>query len=233
MNLEKALGFFSAPPGLSQLLSDYGNNDMLKKTDVLAAVGLVQRHSSLGMAAFFSKTNGSPQDKKKAIILLARHGLEYCDTVPSLARLDPDNKKKVILCLAACACAGYAHSAATTRKCVKCAGRGLTDLQICLLCKGKGVITAACRDCKGRGECVDRFESASRGHPVLITCKRCKGRGYPRYPSTTAYQALTQITDAISLDTWKKSVKPFYDGLISKLEMEQAHAEAVFKRVIS
>lgn len=40
-----------------------------------------------------------------------------------------------------------------------------------------------------------------------------------------------QITDAISLDTWKKSVKPFYDGLIIKFEVEESWADAQLREV--
>ncbi|EJE1166117.1 antitermination protein, partial [Cronobacter sakazakii] len=55
--------------------------------------------------------------------------------------------------------------------------------------------------------------------------------GYPRLPSTEAFAAVCQITDAISLDTWKKSVKPFYDGLIIKFEVEESWADAQLREV--
>ncbi|CAD5354804.1 protein of unknown function [Enterobacter cancerogenus] len=64
---------------------------------------------------------------------------------------------------------------------------------------------------------------------VLADCKRCSGRGYERIPSTKAYAAVCQITEAISLDTWKKSVKPFYDQLITKFDIEEAWADAQLK----
>lgn len=67
--------------------------------------------------------------------------------------------------------------------------------------------------------------------PVLAACKRCSGRGYERIPSTEAHAAVCQITDAISLDTWKKSVKPFYDQLITKFDIEEAWAEAQLKQI--
>jgi Ribonuclease G/E len=62
--------------------------------------------------------------------------------------------------------------------------------------------------------------------PVLSDCKRCGGRGYERIPSTEAYAAVCQITDAISVATWKKSVKRFYDQLITKFDIEEAWAES-------
>jgi hypothetical protein len=35
----------------------------------------------------------------------------------------------------------------------------------------------------------------------------------------------------LTLDTWKKSVKPFYDQLITKLEIEEGYANSVLAKV--
>ncbi|MGS6189729.1 antitermination protein Q [Enterobacter asburiae] len=86
---------------------------------------------------------------------------------------------------------------------------------LCPQCKGKRVVSCACNDCHGRGKAINQALTKQQGVPVLADCKRCSGRGYERIPSTEAYAAVCQITDAISLDTWKKSVKPFYDQLIT------------------
>jgi len=96
---------------------------------------------------------------------------------------------------------------------------------LCQKCQGKGVISTACTDCRGRGKALNKKESKKQGVPVLCTCKRCSGRGYERIPSTEAFAAVCQITDAVTLDTWKKSVKPFYDKLITKFDIEEAWAE--------
>lgn len=97
---------------------------------------------------------------------------------------------------------------------------------LCTACKGKKVVSCACNDCHGRGKAVNQDLTEKQGVPVLADCKRCGGRGYERIPSTEAYAAVCQITDVISLDTWKKSVKPFYDQLITKFDMEEAWAES-------
>lgn len=102
---------------------------------------------------------------------------------------------------------------------------------LCSTCKGKKVVSCACNDCRGRGKAVDQKKTQKQGVPVLTDCKRCSGRGYERIPSTEAHAAVCQITDAISLDTWKKSVKPFYDQLISKFDIEEAWAEAQLKQI--
>ncbi|MCL7653727.1 antitermination protein, partial [Klebsiella pneumoniae] len=92
-------------------------------------------------------------------------------------------------------------------------------------------VSCACNDCRGRGKAVDKKETKKQGVPVMTDCKRGGGRGYERIPSTEAYAAVCQITDAISLDTWKKSVKPFYDQLITKLDIEEAWAENQLKQI--
>jgi len=102
---------------------------------------------------------------------------------------------------------------------------------ICRKCTGKGVVSAACNDCRGRGKAVNQKETKKQGVPVFSTCKRCSGRGYERIPSTEAYAAVCQITDAITVATWEKSVKPFYDQLISKFDIEEAWAEAQLKQI--
>ncbi|MEB2418265.1 antitermination protein [Citrobacter sp. R-1.5.2] len=102
---------------------------------------------------------------------------------------------------------------------------------LCTTCKGKKVVSCACNDCRGRGKAVDQEETTKQGVPVFANCKRCSGRGYERIPSTEAHAAVCQITDAISLDTWKKSVKPFYDQLITKFDIEETWAEKQLKQI--
>lgn len=102
---------------------------------------------------------------------------------------------------------------------------------LCHQCKGKKVISCACNDCHGRGKAVNQELTEKQCVPVLSDCKRCSGRGYERIPSTEAYAAVCQITNAITLDTWKKSVKPFYDQLISKFDMEEAWAESQLRAI--
>ena len=102
---------------------------------------------------------------------------------------------------------------------------------LCQKCKGKGVVSASCNDCHGRGKAVNEKLTKEQGVPVIGNCKRCSGRGYERIPSTEAYAAICSITEEISLDTWKKSVKPFYDQLITKFDIEESWAESQLKAI--
>ena len=102
---------------------------------------------------------------------------------------------------------------------------------LCQKCQGKGTVSTACNDCHGRGQAVNKAETERQGIPVIASCKRCSGRGYERIPSTVAHNAICQLTDAITLDTWKKSVKPFFDQLITKFDIEEAWAESQLKQI--
>lgn len=102
---------------------------------------------------------------------------------------------------------------------------------LCQKCKGKGVVSTACNDCHGRGKAVNEKLTKEQGVPVIGNCKRCSGRGYERIPSTEAYAAVCSTTDAISVATWEKSVKPFYDQLITKFDIEEAWAESQLKAI--
>lgn len=95
---------------------------------------------------------------------------------------------------------------------------------MCPSCKGKGNVSTACRDCSGRGTAVDRKETEKQGVPVRGTCKRCSGRGYERIPASHAFEAIQQHTQSISLASWDKTVKPFYDELIRNLDEEESIA---------
>lgn len=102
---------------------------------------------------------------------------------------------------------------------------------LCGTCKGKGVVSAACRDCKGRGKAVLEDETKKQGVPVLGNCKRCGGRGYERIPAVEAYRAISKATEGIGQATWDRSVKPFYDQLIGKLEIEESWADSTLRKV--
>lgn len=106
-----------------------------------------------------------------------------------------------------------------------------TERVLCKTCKGKGVVSSACRDCNGRGRAVLRKETQQQGVPVMGDCKQCGGRGFERTPSTDAYRAIACLTDAVSLATWEKSGKAFYEQLIGKLEIEESWANAALNHV--
>ncbi|MGS9154815.1 antitermination protein, partial [Salmonella enterica subsp. enterica serovar Infantis] len=57
--------------------------------------------------------------------------------------------------------------------------------------------------------------------------KQCSGRGYERRPASSGFRAICQFTDAISPGVGDKAIKPFYESLISEVEMEESAATVV------
>lgn len=258
MNLENTVKFHFAK---STMIGDSPRataSDSLTGTDIMAAMGMTQERAAMGYSAFLGKMGISQNDRERAIALLAEYALTRCDKVAALRKLEAGVKPLMMRQLAAFAFEDYSRSAASVKQCDCCAGAGfiLADVfnnkyrkpegkmavagmvkvqetvkVLCKKCNGAGQVSAACSDCRGRGKAVNQELTEKQGVPVLADCKRCGGRGYERIPSTEAYAAICLITDAISLDTWKKSVKPFYDLLITKFDIEEAWAEAQLKQI--
>jgi len=241
----KTASFAGMPPATA--------SDALSGTDYMAAMGMTQSRAPLGYAAFMGKVGVSDNDARRAVSLLTEYALSTCDKVAALRKLGPDIKTAVMQTLATYAYMDYCRSAASVKPCECCQAKGFIEADVftmksplsggssrnvrevvrvlCKACGGKGVVSSACRDCSGRGRAVDRKLTEEQGVPVMGDCKRCCGRGYERIPSTDVHRTIEGVTDAISLDTWKKSVKPFYDGLIGKIEIEESWANDSLNKV--
>lgn len=241
----KTASFAGMPPATA--------SDALSGTDYMAAMGMTQSRAPLGYSAFMGKVGVSDNDARRAVSLLTEYALSTCDKVAALRKLDPDVKPAVMQTLATYAYMDYCRSAASVKPCECCQANGFIEADVfsmksplsggyarnvkdtvrvlCKQCGGKGVVSSSCRDCRGRGRAVDRKLTEEQGVPVMGDCKRCCGRGYERIPSTDVHRMVEGVTDAISLDTWKKSVKPFYDGLIGKVEIEESWANAALNKV--
>lgn len=227
--------------------------DTLTGTDYIAAMGMVMARAPIGYSAFMGKVGVSENDAARAVCLLTEFALQSCDKVAALRKLATDIKPAVMQVLATYAYMDYCRSAASVKPCECCHAKGFIEADVfsmksplsggyarnvkdtvrvlCKQCGGKGVVSTACRDCNGRGRAVMKVETKKQGVPVMGDCKRCCGRGYERIPSTEVHRTVEGVTDEISLDTWKKSVKPFYNGLIGKIEVEESLANIALNKV--
>lgn len=227
--------------------------DTLTGTDYIAAMGMAMARAPIGYSAFMGKVGVSENDAARAVSLLTEFALQSCDKVAALRKLDTDTKPAVMQVLATYAYMDYCRSAASVKPCECCQAKGFIEACIfsmksplsggharhvedtvrvlCKQCGGKGVVSTACRDCNGRGWAVMKAETEKQGVPVMGDCKRCCGRGYERIPAVEAFRAVCDITDSISLATWDRSGKPFYDQLIGKLEIEESWANAALNKV--
>jgi len=205
--------------------------DAVTGSDVMAALGMTLKRAPLGYSAFFGKMNLSSHDRNRAIRLLAEAGLKASVYYPALTKLPEEELKAVITVIACHAFLDYARSPDTELSCHTCNGTGLWEGKCCCKCDGKGVLRAACKDCKGRGHSVNRTLTRFQGVPVYQPCRRCSGRGVQRIPSTAVFKAVCQVTQALSADTWNKSIKQLLDFLITVLHQEEAWAEKQLSRI--
>ncbi|CDG19977.1 Antitermination protein Q homolog from lambdoid prophage Qin [Xenorhabdus poinarii G6] len=261
MNLESALKYhFAKSPSLTDAPKST-SSETLTGTDVMAAFGMCQSKVSFGYSAFAGKMGLSRNDREKSIKLLTQYGMRRCDKVAALRKLSPKIKVKVVQILAKFAFMDYARSAASVTECEKCRGVGIIYSkkevikhpgitradgvviiepwievdqvgELCQKCNGKGSISCACKDCKGRGTTVDQEETERQGVPVRKACERCSGRGYERIPASKAFKTCKAISD-ITIDQWKRGVKAFYEDLIQECERGEIKADNMLKKVTS
>lgn len=101
---------------------------------------------------------------------------------------------------------------------------------LCPECKGKGVISNACR-CHGKGKVLDKEKTKLQGIPVMKDCPKCQTRGYARLPAENVRRAIcTEVMD-LSEPTWRRNFKPLYEALIGQCHKEEAEAEKMLSKV--
>lgn len=197
----------------------------LSNADIMAAAGMTQRRAALGYAAFAGKMNLSKNEGATAVSLLLATAEKESAHYPALRKLSAKERQDVLTIMSVFAFLDYARSPATEIECSSCKGKGLRKSKPCSKCCGKGVVRAACKDCKGRGQAMNRMKTQLQGVPIWQHCKRCAGRGFERIASVVVFRAVCQVTDAITLDTWNKSVKKLADFLVAELHKEEEWAE--------
>lgn len=256
MKLESALKYFNPK---SQAFTDSSRgtgSESLTGTDLMGAVGFCQSKSPFGISAVMAKTGNSDQDTIRTVQQLMQYANR---TAPKLLRKAAGAKLgRCLAVLSKLAFDEYARSAATTASCQHCNGEGfikivrevekyaghinsLTGEEViparfekemvrekCTHCDGKGHISARCR-CNGTGRVRDMELSARRGAPVDKDCERCSGRGFRRSPSSAAYRAITALLPDLTQSSWSRNWKPFFEKLVAKCEIEENHADAVFR----
>lgn len=231
MKFENVISYHHPHSNLSSLVLSSLTPGAFTSTDVMTALGVTQKRAPLGYSAFFGKMNISKHDRDRAISLLVEAGMRASVRYPALTKLPEEECLAIITVIAGYAFLDYARSPDTESPCHTCNSTGLLKGKCCSKCGGKGVVRAACKDCKGRGQSVNRTQTRFQGVPVYQSCKRCSGRGFEHLPSTVVYRAVCKVSEAISSDTWNKSVKRLLDFLVTMLHQEEAWAEEQLSRL--
>jgi hypothetical protein len=156
MKLESVVKYHS-PRSVSPFTRQSSRSpDDMTGSDVMAALGMTQKRAPLGYSAFFGKMQLSHHDRDRAVGLLTVTGMKSSVHYPALTKLPEDERLAVVTVIAGYAFLDYARSPDTESPCHACHGTGLRNGKYCSKCNGKGVVRAACKDCKGRGEAVTR-----------------------------------------------------------------------------
>lgn len=252
MNLENTVKYHFAK---STMISDAPRataSDSLTGTDIMAAIGMTQSRADLGFSAFLGKMDISDYDRERAIDLLTKYAIEHCDKVAALRKLESDVKPKVMQVLATFAFADYSRSAASTRTCDCCNGNKFVEAEVmtmkhigqphlsekremvkvlCHKCKGKGVVSNACR-CNGKGVVLDEEKTRQQGGlPAHKTCSRCNGRGYSRLLPETVRKFISDSVIEIPEATWRRSYKDFFESLVVECLKQEEYANSMLKKV--
>lgn len=257
MKLESALKYFNPKSQNYAATTPSTGSESLTGTDLMGAIGFCQSKSPFGISAVMAKTGNSEHDTARTVQQLMQYANH---TAPKLIRKAAGAKLgRCLAILSKLAFDEYVRSAATTVDCQHCKGTGfnivkrevmryaghidsLTGEQVipprfetemvkelCTHCGGKGQISARCR-CKGTGRMRDMELSARRGVPVDKECERCSGRGFRRLPSSAAHRAITTLLPDLTQSSWSRNWKPFFEKLVAKCEIEENHADAVFRK---
>lgn len=256
MKLESALKYFNPKTQNFLATAKTTGTDSLTGTDLMGAIGYCQSKAPFGISAVMAKNGGSDLDAYRTVEQLTQYANR---TAPKLLRKAAGAKLgRCLVVLSKLAFDEYSRSAATTAPCSHCSGTGfiedmqdvmkypghfssLTGEEIipprfnremvkteCSHCEGKGAASVRCR-CNGTGRMRDIEASRRTGAPVDHDCERCSGRGFKRSPSSAAHRAINALLPDLTQSSWSRNWKPFFESLVTKCEVEESHADCVFR----
>lgn len=257
MKLESALKYFNPKSQQYDATTPATGSDSLTGTDLMGAVGFCQSKAPFGISAVLAKSTGNNEETFRTVEQLLQYANR---TAPNLLRKAAGAKLgRCLVVLSKLAFEEYARSASSTAPCKHCNGNGFNHVlrsvvkypgyvsavdgeekipprivqetirEKCSNCDGKGRVSARCR-CNGTGRVRDLEASKRQGVPVDKECERCSGRGFKRSPGARAYRAISVLVPDLQERTWNRNWKPFFDKLVTKCEIEEAHADSVFHR---
>lgn len=100
----------------------------------------------------------------------------------------------------------------------------------CPSCKGKRVLSNACR-CHGKGKVVDQEKTKEMGGiPVWKTCDKCSGRRYRRLKFSTVFEGVQTAWDVKKTFAYDH-LQPFFESLVTECHKEEAFADSVIAKV--
>lgn len=174
----------------------------LNKTDIMTALGFVQRYEGAGLALVLAK---------------------YCK--------DSGSAKKALLALQAeCARVAPRYVGAIKERGAGMALKRVAELALANYCRTADTPDAACQ-CHGRGAVRDLEASRLHGKPMEKPCGKCHGTGLKPVPMTTVIRAISPLLGDIGRWKMERTWFPLYDAMVAWCHEQESAAQSTYRRV--
>lgn len=177
----------------------------LTKSDVMTALGMVQKHNGAGMA-----------------LVMAR----YCKDLG-------DAKKALLAVQAECTKIAPRYVGAIKERGHGMALRRVAELALEHYCRTVDTPGASCHPqfCRGRGVIRDLELSRLHGKAIDKTCPRCNGTGLRPIPGTQVRRAIEPLLGTLTRGEWEQQWYPLYQAVLAWCHVQESEVEAFYKRV--
>ncbi|MCP2234057.1 MULTISPECIES: antitermination protein [Erwinia] len=147
------------------------------KSDIVASLAFLRGENLIGLELFLAKIKINKPDK--SFDFLYQIAIENCESVPSLKKLSPSQRKSVLEIICASAFEDFARSAATTRPCKNCSSMGFLEAEVFTNCFSKNKACSPVlveENAKSTTEIKGKWRQIRE--VVRVLCHDCKGKGY-------------------------------------------------------
>ncbi len=177
----------------------------LTKSDVMTALGMVQKHNGAGMALVMARYCKDLGDAKKALLAV------QAECTKIAPRYVGGNKER-------------GHGMALRR---------VAELALVHYCRTVDTPDAACHPqfCRGRGVIRDLELSRLHGKAVDKVCPRCNGTGLRPIPGTQIRRAIEPLVGGLTRGQWERDWYPLYLAMLAWCHQQEGEVEGVYKRV--
>lgn len=177
----------------------------LTKSDVMTALGMVQKHNGAGMALVMARYCKDLGDAKKALLAVQA---ECTKMAPRYVGANKERGHGMALCRVA-------------------------ELALEHYCRTVDTPGAACHPqfCRGRGVIRDLELSRLHGKAIDKVCPRCGGTGLRPIPGTQFRRAIEPLAGGLTRGQWERGWYPLYLAVLAWCHQQESEVEAFYKRL--
>ena len=169
----------------------------LTKSDVMTALGMVQKHNGAGMALVMARYCKDLGDAKKALLAV------QAECTKIAPRYVGGNKER-------------GHGMALRR---------VAELALEHYCRTADTPGAACR-CGGRGTVRDLELSKLHGEPMDKACPRCGGTGLRPILGSQVRRPIEVLVGQFTRGQWERGWRPLYLAVLAWCHQQESTTQA-------